>query len=283
MRAGAHILLMAANPIKRGILREMVERPLQAGPGHEYRVTAGGRGVLFVGFVAERWLQSAPHGPIPFDSEEAEAAVAALVEGWSATVMHMLARRPHTFRELHEAVKGLSRKSLQRHLAAMQSAGQIESHADDGDGSRYAITEWLRAGIAPLIASARLERREPNENMAPIEALDVEAGFLCSLPLIELPRELSGTCRLGVNLKEDESSCLTGVIALVEQGRVVACKPGLDERTDAWAAGSAGDWLDAVIEPDAKRVRTGGDRWLVRALLDAMHKTFFGISGRLST
>jgi len=276
MRAGARVLLMATNPIKRGILREMVESPLKVGPGHEYRVTSGGQEVLFIGFVAERWLQCAPDGPLPFDSSEAERAVAALAEGWSATVMHMLARGPLTFSELHQSVDGIGRRALRRHLAAMQDAGQVEAQHRRSKEPVYSATEWLRAGIAPLIASARVERSEPREDTAPIDALDVEAGFLCSLSLLELPKELSGSCRLGINLEEDESSPLTGVTAHVDQG-VVTCEAGLDMKAGAWAAGSAGDWLDTVIEPDAKLVRTGGDRWLARALLDGLHKSLFGI------
>jgi hypothetical protein len=276
MRAGAHVLLMASNPIKRGILREMLERPLKVGDG-EYRVTSGGREALFVGFVVERWLQSAPEGPLPFDSQEAEGAVAALVGGWSATVVHMLAREPFTLDELHHAVNGMSRRALNRCLSSMEGAGQVVALPDGSGGAIYAATDWLRAGIAPLIASARLERRDPMEGMAPIDALDVEAGFRLSLPLLTLPRELSGTCSLGLNLADDESACLTGVTAHIEQGRVVACTAGLDEKADAWAAASAPDWLDTVIEPDAKRVRTGGDRWLARALLDSLHRTLFGV------
>lgn len=277
MRAGAYVLLMAANPINRGILREMLERPLKVGAGREYRVTSGGREVLFAGFVAERWLQCAPRGPLQFDGEAAERAVAALAEGWSATLVHALAREPMTFRELLRTVERQGRRELKRHLVAMQAAGQVEALPDVGDGTLYAITDWLRAGIAPLIASARVERRDPKEGMMPIDALDVEAGFMLSLPLIEMPKELSGTCRLGLNLEEDGGSNLTGVTAHVEQGRVVSCTAGLDEKVDAWAAGSASDWLDTVIEPDAKRVRAGGDRWLARALVDAMHRTLFGV------
>ena len=277
MRAGARVLLMATDPINRGILRKMLEHPLKVGPGREYRVTSGGREALFSGFVAERWLQSAPQGPLPSGSPEAERAVGALAGGWSATVIHALAREPLTFEELRRKADGLRRRALQRHLGAMQGAGQIEALPDSGEGALYAITDWLRAGIAPLIASARVERRNPKEGMAPIDALDVEASFRLSLPLLELPTELSGSCRLGLNLEEDESSPLTGVTAHIELRRVVSCTAGLDQKADAWAAASAGDWLDTVIEPDAKRVRTGGDRWLARALLDALHKTLFGV------
>ncbi len=276
MRAGAQLLLMAADPVKRRILQKMVEHPLGAGPGHEYRVTAGGREALFVGFVIERWLQSAPQGPLPFESQEAEWAVAALAQGWSTTVMHALAREPHTFGELHSLVEGLGGRALKRLLAAMQGARQIERLDVNGE-TIYAATDWLRAGIAPLIASARLERREPKEGMAPIDALDVEAGFRCSLQFVELPRQLSGTCRLGINLEDDESGCLTGVTATIEQGHLVSCLPGLDGKAGAWAAGSAGDWLDTVVEPDTQQVRIGGDKWLSRAVLDSLHASLFGV------
>jgi len=276
-RAGVQLLLMAANPVKRRILQEMIEHPLDAGQGREYRVTAGGREVLFVGFVVERWLQSAPQGPLPFESQEAERAVAALAEGWSTTVMHALAREALTFGELHSRVEGMSRRALKRQLAVLQEVGLAEAFSDADGKPIYTMTDWLRAGIAPLIASARFERREPQEGMAPIDALDVEAGFRCSLHFVELPKELSGTCRLGINLEDDESGCLTGVTAQIEQGRVISCNAGLDGKVDAWAAGSAGDWLDTVVEPDAQRVRTGGDKWLTRAVLDSLHVALFGI------
>jgi DNA-binding HxlR family transcriptional regulator len=276
-RAGAQLLLMAANPIKRRILREMIEHPLDAGPGVEYRVTASGREVLFVGSVVERWLQSAPLGPLPFESQAAERAVAALAEGWSTTVMHALARQPLTFEELHSTVEGLGRRPLKRHLTEMLEANQVEKQIVGSGENLYTMTDWLRAGIAPLIASARLERREPREDMAPIDALDIEAGFRCSLHFVELPKELSGTCRLGINLEDDESGCLTGVTTRIERGRVISCQVGLDPEANAWAAGSAGDWLDTVVEPDVEKVRTGGDSWLARAVLDSLHRTLFGI------
>ncbi|HSS03660.1 MAG TPA: hypothetical protein VLK89_00540 [Solirubrobacterales bacterium] len=277
VRAGARVLPLAANPIKRGILREMLERPLLLESGNEYKITPGGREMLFVAFVAERWLQGAPRGAIPFDSEEAELAIDTLVEVWSSTLMHALARGPRTFGELNEAIEGLSRRALKRHLVAMRSAGQVEAHPDDGGETVYAVTDWLRAGIAPLAAAARLERRAPMEGMAPIDALDVEAAFLLTLPLLELPAELSGSCRLGVELEDGGGSGPAGVTAQIEEGRVTSCTVGLDGEADTWASAPAGNWLDTVIEPDAKSVKTGGDRYLARALLDALHRTLFGV------
>ncbi len=276
MRAGAQVLLMAADPLNRKILRTVLKRPL-AMDGGLYEVSPEGRDALFVAFVVERWLQSAPQGPVPFDSKEAERAISALVEGWSMTVVHMLAREPMTPRELDQAIDNLGRRGLRRHLAAMQSVGLIEALNNTDDEPIYAATDWLRSGIAPLIAAARVERRNPLKGMAPIDPLDVEAGFRLSLALIELPKELSGTCRLGLNLEDERRSGLTGITAKIEEGYVISCTPGLSKEVDAWAAASAEDWLDTVIEPDAKRVRTGGDRWLPSALLVALHKTLFGV------
>ena len=276
MRAGAHALMMATDPINRGILRTALEHPVEVEPGRAFRVSSSGREALFVAFVVESWLQSAPHGPVDIDGPAAEGTVAAFAEGWTATIVHMLAREPMTLGELDEAIADVGRRRLKRHLEAMQAARQVEA-LGQGAEAIYALSDWARAGIAPLIASARLERRNPMEGMAPIDALDVDAGFRLSLPLVVLPKELSGMCRLGLNLDETESSPMTGVTARIEEGRVVACHDGLDLKANAWAAATAADWLDTVIEPDAKRVRTGGDRWLASALVRGLHKTLFGV------
>ena len=50
-----------------------------------------------------------------------------------------------------------------------------------------------------------------------------------------------------------------GVTARIERGEVVSCEAGAEQDADAWALGSLDGWLDAVINPEAKTVRTGGD------------------------
>jgi hypothetical protein len=282
MRAGATILLMAANPIHRGILRKVLEGPLELAPGEVYRVSGGGKEMLYAAFVVEQWLLAAPHGALIFDSKEAERAVTALAEGWSASIVHVLAREPLSFEELvgaaqEVAIEETSREELWRLVSAMHETRQLETLPGPGGEPIYALNDWLRAGIAPLIASARLERSNPMEGMSPIDELDVEAGFRMALELIELPEELTGVCRLGFNLDESETEPMTGVTAEIDQGRVIACRPGLEIEANAWAAASANDWLDTVIEPDTKRVRTGGDAWLTKAVVEALHRALFGI------
>jgi len=279
---------MAADPINRSILRTMLEQSPGLGPDGYYEVTDEGREALFVAFVVERWLQSAPDGPLDFDGREAGLAVATLAEAWTSFLLHTLARGPRTFPELRESTEEPGRRALRRVLSIMCRMGQLELRGDAGGGTAaYAVTEWARRGIAPLIAAARLERRDPSEETLPIDALDVEAAFRLALPLLELPEELSGSCRLGVRLVEEPGAApvdaapdLVGVTARIERGRVASVEPRLDSRADAWAAGSASDWLDTVIEPDAERVRSGGEKRLATALLDDLHETLFGLPTR---
>ncbi len=281
MRAGAHVLRMTADPINRNILRTLSERRVWAGPNHHLEITARGREGLFVAFVVERWLQDAPGGPIEFGGDEAEETVAALAEGWSSSAVHVLARGPCTLQELRGTIDGLGRRALTHTLSAMTRAGLVELRAG---GDVYAPSDWLRAGIAALIAAARVERRDPDNPASPIDALDVEAAFLLALPLLELPEDLTGSCRLGVGLEEDRAGPvpdaapdMAGLTARIDAGRVVACEPALDPGAETWAAGSASDWLDTVIEADAKRVRTGGDKRLAALLLNRLHETLFGV------
>jgi DNA-binding transcriptional ArsR family regulator len=274
LRAGAQVLSLAADPINREILQAMTNRVLEM-DGREYTVSNEGREALFVAAVIERWLGQAPDGPIEYGSTLAKRTVAALVEGWSAAVIHALAREPMTSAELDGAIDGLDRRQLQRHLVAMRGVGLLEAVGKGGD-ALYAMTDWLRSGIAPLIASARLERGKNVEGATPVDGFDVEAGFRMALGLVELPEELTGVCRLRLNLDKGREDRFSGVTAVVERGEVVACESGFERKADAWALGSLDAWLDTVIDLDAKAVSTGGDAWLTGALVRAIHGALFG-------
>lgn len=282
---------MVASTAKRQILRELLDGPKSisemreedgspaiVAPGEDaaVQITGTGEEMLFVAFILERWLQDSPHGPAPLGSNGANDAVAALVCGWSSTLIHALAREPLSFPDMHRQVK-MNYRLLEEHVDAMEQTGLVVAQPGGSGGSRYAVTDWLRAGIAPLSAAARLERSGTIEGADPPDALDVEASFLLTLPLLELPPDLSGTCMLAVEFGSGRKRELAGATARVEQGRVVSCSVELDEDADAWAVAPAPEWLDTVVEPDAKRVRTGGDRLLAAALLDRIHRALFGI------
>lgn len=241
------------------------------------RPSQAGRDLLFVGSVLERWLLDCPDRPLEL-GPEAGPALSALLNGWSSTVIHTLAATPLTVAETTEAIGVLDYETVDERIEELVDAGlliALEETADDGE--RFAATEWLRMGIAPLAAAARQEVRHPLEDTAPIAALDVQASFLLTLPLLELPRELSGTCSLAVELEDGVAGSPTGVTVQIEQGQLVSCAVRLDEDVDAWASASAPAWLDIVIESDTRQVRSGGDQRLAGTLLRVLHERLFGI------
>jgi DNA-binding HxlR family transcriptional regulator len=282
VRAGAHSLRLATEPVKRKILLGMVNRDLRWTDGQVYTMSPGGREAVFVGGVAERWLEGAPGGSLEIDGDRAQAALTALIKGWSAAIVHELAAAPASLSELDARLDDLPRAVLKDLLARMRAAGLLATPPgaeDDGDAP-YAPTDWLRAGLAPLLAAARLELREPVEGAVPPTPFDVEAAFRLALPLLRLPEDASGSCALAVELDPAAAEQPCGLTARVKKGQVVGVEPGLDSKAGARAEGAAVDWLDTVIEPGPKRVRTSGDRLLAGLILVELHGALFGAGSR---
>jgi hypothetical protein len=247
------------------------------GPDTMLQPTPAGREVPFVGVVLQRWLDSCPEGPVEL-GPDAGPVLAPLLTGWCSMVTHALAAEPLTAVETHDAIQVLDLDTVEARIELMEDAGQVEALPGPEGEPRYAVTEWLRMGIAPLAAAARMELRHPPGDTAAVAALDVEASFLLTLPLLELPADLSGSCSMAVELDEGVNGSPAGVTAKVENGRVISCERRLEQDADAWAAGSAGEWLDTLIEADAGQVRSGGDRQLASRLLYELHKTLFDLT-----
>lgn len=268
----------------RGHLRELAQigvvakRRLYPFPSvREYELmNPPGRELLFVATTLEGWLASAPEDPVSIDSEAGQAATEALVEGWSSTMLRTLAPGPVTLAELDRRIGFLSHTHLERRLNAMRLAGLLEASPSEGNGRSYAVTKWLRLGLAPIAAAARWERHHIPHDTAPIGPIDVEAGFLLAMPLLSLPSELSGSCRLAVEFAGDGGERqLAGVTVDIQQGRVASCTTRLDGSPDAWATGPPAAWLRTAIEADPNRLELGGEQRLVRGLLDGLNRALF--------
>lgn len=242
----------------------------------EHELTEAGRELVAVAFLIERWLELAPDGPRPLGSSAAKASIKALAEGWSTSMVRALAARPLSLTELDGVISVLSYPSLERRLAAMRLAGQVRACPVNGHGTPYTVTKWLRQGMAPLATAARWERRHLPDASPPITRIDTEAAFLLALPLLRLPAELSGSCRMGVEMSNGEKRRLVGAMAYVNQGRIASCSVRLQGVADAWATGSVAGWLQAITMSDTDGVELGGDQRLARALLDGLHGTLFG-------
>ncbi len=250
-----------------------LERQRQASfPGTvEYASTEAGRSLLEIGQILERWLQEAPAGPISLGTTASKSATKALVEGWSTNIIRALAAKPLSLTDLNRLIPRISYPSLERRLGALRLADLVEPYPGEGRGTPYRATPWLRRAIVPLTAGAWWERRylaDPPQ----IGRLDVEAAFLLAIPLIELPENLNGKCRLSVEIQGGSSPVFAGVLICVEEGKVISCSSRLEGEAEGWASGTASSWMRRMSGQDAD-LEVGGDAELVREIIDAIRKS----------
>lgn len=304
-RTGTLTLLWIAGSADRDVLLEMLEGALEGGrlgplgddpeeeeeyepyegdleengigPDTLMRASSKGEQFLFVAATLERWLRNCPNGPLALGPKGADA-IAPLVCCWSATVTHALASEAMTLSELDRAVQSLSYDTVAEHVEAMERIGQVEALPDPGE-TRYALTDWMREGFAPIGAAVRMELHYPEPDVAPPEALDVDAAFQLVLPLLELPEELDGTCRLDVRVP-GESSFPIGAMAEIEGGRIVSSSPLLDGGGRAFITGTPIQWLDTLVDPPSLQLGVSGDFNLVHGMLVALHETLFGVPAK---
>ena len=191
-------------------------------------------------------------------------------------MLRALAANPLSLTELDRVIASLSYPSLERRLAALRLAGQVEALAGNGRGTPYAVTTWAREGVGPLTAAAHWERRYMPHETPPIGRIDAEAILLLTLPLLSLSADVSGSCRMAMELPGKDGRRLAGVVVVVAQGSVESCTSRLEGSADAWALGSASGWLEAMVRADTDNIEPGGDSRLASALLERLHAVLFG-------
>jgi DNA-binding HxlR family transcriptional regulator len=240
----------------------------------EARLTPSGREMLFVSDTLEDWLAQAPSGLLPFGGDGATEAIEALADSWSSTMLHSLAEGPRSLNELDGARGVVGHPATERCLDAMRLTGQVQARRGAGEGAAYSVTDWLRRGVAPIVAAARMEHRHLADSPE-VASLDVNAAFMLAVPLLRLPADLSGSCRLALEL-DGAGSGPAGVMVQVEEGRIAACKPDLQGDPEAGATGDLTTWFDAVIDANPDDMELGGDRGLAMALVYDLHRVLFG-------
>lgn len=263
-------------------LRAQLKRLVEAGavgksrrtcfPGVlEYKLTESGEDLLVVITVLERWLDRSGAGPLELGGRPAKAAIKALVEGWSTTMLRALAGTDLSLTELDRLIGSLSYPSLERRLAAMRLAGLVEACFPEGRATPYSVTAWTREGMAPLFSAGRWEQQHAAD-AAPITRLDPETAFLLALPPLRVPGQPSGACRMTVEL--DNEGQEAGVVVTVDAGRVIACTTRLEESADAWVTGATADWLDAMDGDEAQSLKHGGEVDLAHSLLAGLRTAY---------
>jgi DNA-binding HxlR family transcriptional regulator len=242
------------------------EHVLANGAGTELRFVAGTLGL---------WLRAGPYGGSGLGSDQGRAAVKAFADAWSTGILRLVADRPASVEEIAAAVEGLSPSSVERRVLALAEAGLLEAGRRPGSGISYSATDWLRRAAAPLVTAIRWERKHLASITSPIGPVEAETGLLLALPLLRLPGEFSGSCRLGVELERNGQRRLAGATVRIDRGEVVACRPELDTGAQASASGAPEAWQRVAIEAHPDRLELEGDLRLVRAILDCLNQTLF--------
>jgi DNA-binding HxlR family transcriptional regulator len=262
----------------RGHLRALIELEILEKhrrndfPGPvDVQLTLRGSSLLFVAEIVRGWLATAPDGPIALGSSDAKSAIKALIEGWNSNMVRALAARPLSLTELDRVIGNFNYPSIERRLAAMRLAGQVRAMLGRGRSTPYEVTNWLRRSIGPLGAAIQWERSYLRADATPVSNRDAEATFLLGIPLLDLPADFSGRCRLAVEMRSQAGSALTGVMVTVVEGKVASCISRLGGEADAWASGGVTDWLHAVIQGDVAHLELGGDGSLATAVVDGLH------------
>lgn len=261
-----------------------LERHVRGGMPYtvENELTDTGRGVLAVAEIVEGWLTRAPQGPIALGSEPAKGALRALIGGWGSTMLRALAARPLSLTELSSVIGDLSYPSLERRLSAMRAARQVEPKPNGGSGAKpYAVTDWTRQAVRPLVAAGRCECEHLAAETEPLTRIDIEAAFLLSVPLVDLDVTHSGSCLLAVDTGStgtgESKGRLAGVRVEIETGSVVSCSSRLEEDPRTWVLGSIDSWVEAILEGRTQRLRIGGDSpALAEGLIARLHGALLG-------
>lgn len=241
-----------------------------------YSLTSSGKRFLDVLAAAQTWLQDAPDGPIALGDPAAKSAIKALVEGWNATIIRVLAARPLPLTELAKLITSISYPTLERRLAAMRRTGQLQARRD-GSASRgtpYEGAPWLRQAAAPLAAAVAWERNCAAAQTRAMSRIDVEALFLLAVPQLDLRDDLSGRCRLAVEVRQGPQPEYAGATVAVEAGRPRSMVARLEGDSDAWVVGTVGSWMDWMSGHGDRPLEVGGDSSLARAVLEGLRILF---------
>lgn len=243
----------------------------------DLNLSAAGTDLQRVAAVLQGWLDQCPEGPIRLGGPAAKSVVKPLGEGWSSGLIRALAVRPLALTQLSSLINGISYPSLERRLSAMRRAGLLARRSGQNGKTPYAVTDWLRRAAGPITAAIQWERRHRPAKTTPVKSVDVESIFLLGLPVLELPENLTGSCRLAVELQGSNGELrLAGVVLQIKEGRLTHCVTKLQSEAGAWASGSAFAWLQGLTGGATDALELGGDGSLALSIVEALQCTFAG-------
>lgn len=267
----------------RGVLKTLeatgviIRRKREAFPGSlEYGLSESGESLLAVADCLDTWLAQAPNGPLRPGTDAARAAVKGLVDGWVARLLAPLADAPRSLTQLDMQLSEVSYPTIERCLETMRLADQLEVGRRERRGTPYEATDWLRRGVAPLVAAARWELRGELDESAPMNRRDVEDAFSTVSSLLDLPAGLSGTCQLAARARDGDEKPRR-FLGLIELQAGKASFDGVypGRKPDAWAAAKVETWFAVLLEGQTRGLRLSGAHELPEALIAALRRALF--------
>ena len=241
----------------------------------KFGLTSCGQGLVDVGAVLERWLAMAPGGGLRLGEETAAEQIRTVTDGWAADLVRVLAAGPLSPTELRSLMSGIDPVQLERVLEGIRQGGLAEP-ADEHGSPAMRPTRLLRLGVAPLAASAQWEQANGVPGAGAISRFDVEAAFLLATPMVTLPHQADGTCRLAVEVPAAAGRRpAAGVFVTVERGRVTSCVTSLGGHSPSWVTGSPIAWLAAVVDGRTEGLVINGSGPLAPSLLSGLHTALF--------
>jgi DNA-binding HxlR family transcriptional regulator len=238
--------------------------------GTDYRITDAGQSLLGVAAFLQDWLREAPDGPILLGSIAGKSGTKALIGGWSSSIVRAVAARPLSLTELNMLIPKISYPALERKLSAMRSAKLVEPEPGNPEGIPYRATDWLRRAVIPLTAAVAWGLQHIQEPIPAIGRTDVEAAFLLAFPVISLGPEVTGRCRLSVEVRGGSTPTNAGVLVSIEAGRVVSCCSDLEGDVQASVSGTPVAWLRQMNGGPPGQLEVDGSRSFAEKITEAL-------------
>lgn len=267
--AKASLRAASADLQELGALERKGRRPVVT------ELTVAGLDLLTVADALERWLSHSPFGPVDLSDPAARGTVRALVAGWKSTIVRTLAGRPHSLAELSPTLPRHSYPALKRRLANLRTAALVAGLKEGARSPEYEATPFLRRAAGPLNVAARWELDHAVDRRG--DVYDLEASLLLSLPLVELPARVSGSCVMAMPTERKAGrgteNSPVALSVVVERGKIVAADSTASPTHETWIVGSTRAWLAALNDGRLDDLRPGGpEAHLASMVVSGVHR-----------
>jgi len=226
-------------------------------PRAQYALTGEGRTAIRIVGAARSWERAWSPG-----TEDGIEALKLIADQRNREILLALAAGRMAPTALEQRLSG-SRSTVTQRLAELARKGILARNVEDGH-VWYELTDCARELALVGVAAARWEWQwaRPTEPVSPSLVADVLHLFA---PLVDLPAELAGICRLHVDSGTDGSE-----VYLAADGYRLAALASPGKRPRGACNGTPQGWVDGLLLRRWRGVTPTGDRALVAAMLASM-------------